>query len=439
MTTRPAKIAICILLVSIIGFICIGLFPAPKEWIWLTYILEHAFEGAMVGGLCDFLAVSQVYKKAEENYVSLTEGVSRTVVREMLQIDDLMRSSENIDAWLADPEHLISIQKQLQQAIPEDDELKELVENIWIEHIHEPLCTWLVKSNPQKLLHNTQEGEKIGMLDMPEVRRSLALCMQHVAEDEQLAERSIHNLRDVAGQFTLVDLGLPSQKDDINELARTIWSRWKEASGAGAVQNFLADKVIRVLVPAVAQSIDTLTIHDILGPTLSKENLQVALNVGAKRIAQPSEEEIPDQLMEAVLNYFDAYLEAWMLLTDAQKRKAVEELVVRVQPKMTSLLYEVVLELRDEFLKLQSLKEQVWIENIVSYLTDSLHKKSTDFGDKAEALVTERLQELGPKEFRMRLQRRTQEPLDWIKVNGTGFGFVIGGLAGGVSLLLHQL
>lgn len=437
--TKPAKLALSILCVSVTGFVCIGVFPAPQKWVWLTYILEHAFEGAMVGGICDFLAVSQVYKKAEENYVSLTQGVSKTVVREMLQIDDLMRSTEGIDSWLSNPDNLRSLQQQLEEAIPENQELKVLVEQIWDEHIYEPLCTWLVKANPQKLLHNTEEGEVEGMLDMPEVRRSLALCMQRVAEDEQLAERSIHNLRDVASQFTLVDLGVPAQKEEINVLARMIWSRWKEASGAGAVQNFLADKVIRVMVPAIAQRIDTLTIHDVLGPTLSKENLQVALNVGAKRIAQPSEEEIPDQLMEAVLNYFDAYLEAWTLLEDDQKSKAVEELVVRLQPKMTLLLYEVVLELRDEFLKIQSLKEQVWIENIVGYVKESLHEKSTDFGDKAEFMVTERLQQLGAKEFRDRLQRRTQEPLDWIKVNGTGFGFLIGACAGALSLLLHQL
>ena len=437
--TKPAKIAFIILLFSIVGFIGIGLIPVSEKWKWCAYILEHAFEGAMVGGICDFLAVHQVYKKAEENYVRLTEGVSRTVVREMLQIDDLMRSKDNIDAWLSNPEHLQFLQQQLQEAIPNDEDLKIHIEKIWSEHIHEPLSTWLLRANLQKLLRNNTEGEGKGMLDMPEVRRSLAQCMQRVAEDEELAQRSIVNLQNVAQQFTLVDLGLPSQKKEIDELARMIWNRWKEASGAGTVQNFLADKVIRVLVPAIAQRVDTLTIKDILGPTLSKENLQVALKGGASRIGSPSEDEIPDQLMEAVLDYFDAYLEAWMRLEDEQKQKALDELVHRMKPNMINLLYDVVLELRNEFLKLQSLKEQIWIENVVSYLTESLQNRSSDFGDTAEALVTERLQQLGPATFRERLQRRTQEPLDWIKVNGTGFGFLIGAVAGTISWLLHQL
>ena len=64
-------------------------------------------------------------------------------------------------------------------------------------------------------------------------------------------------------------------------------------------------------------------------------------------------------------------------------------------------------------LDLQILKVMT-IENVVSYLTESLQKRSSDFGDTAEALVTERLQQLGPVTFRERLQRRTQEPLDWI-------------------------
>jgi hypothetical protein len=437
--TKPAKIALSILTFSMFGFVCVGLYPGTGMWKHVFFVLEHAFEGAIVGCICDFLAVQQVYVKAEANYERLTAGVSKTVVREMLQIDELMRSSQNIDEWLQSPENLKFLQDKLQEAIPEDEELKKLVEEVWSTRIHEPLCLWLIHADPQKLLHNTDESEHQGILDMLEVRTSLALCMTRVAHDEELAERSVQNLQNVANNITLVDLGLPSQKEEIDVLARTIWGRWKDMSGAGSIQNFLADKVIRVLVPAIAQRIDTLTIKDILGPTLSKENLQFALERGAERIATPTEEEIPDQLMEAVLDYFDAYLEAWNRLEDVQKHKAIEEFVQRMKPKVIQLLFDVLVDLRDEFLKLQSLKEQVWIEELVSYLTNSLQERSENFGDTAEDMVTERLQQLGAPTFRTMLQKRTQEPLDWIKVNGAIWGFILGACAGGISLLLHHL
>ena len=73
--TRPAKIALGIFTVSFIGFLLACLLPAPQNLKWLAFIIEHACEGAMVGCICDFIAVKQVYTKAEEKYESLTAGV----------------------------------------------------------------------------------------------------------------------------------------------------------------------------------------------------------------------------------------------------------------------------------------------------------------------------------------------------------------------------
>ena len=51
----------------------------------------------------------------------------------------------------------------------------------------------------------------------------------------------------------------------------------------------------------------------------------------------------------------------------------------------------------------------------------------------------EQLDGYGSENFVAMLKEKTQEPLDWIKVNGTGYGFLIGCLAGACSLMLGQL
>ena len=438
MMTKPAKIAISILIVSLIGFFVVALSPKTDTLRPWMFILEHGFEGAMVGCICDILAVRQVYIKAEENYERLTKGVSKTVVREMLQIDALLTSSNDIEQWLQDPKNLQFIQQKLREILPEDNQVNVLVEEIWDQRIHTPLFEWLLHANPQTLLHNPDPNEKKGLLDLMEVRTALALCMKRVAENDELADRSTTNLKNMADNLTLVDLGFPSSQEELDVLARTIWSRWKQVGKVGGIQNFLADKVIRVLVPAIAQRVETMTLLDILGPTLSKENLQLALERGSERVGHLSDDDIPDQLTEAVLNYFDSFLEAWNLLEDKQKKRAVEEVLLQMRPKVIVIIADVVIDLRMEFLKLQSIQEQEWIVEILEYLIRTLQDRSHGFGDQAEQVVTDRLQQLGPKRFRDMLQKRTQEPLDWIKVNGACWGFLIGAIAGGLSLFLHS-
>jgi hypothetical protein len=42
---------------------------------------------------------------------------------------------------------------------------------------------------------------------------------------------------------------------------------------------------------------------------------------------------------------------------------------------------------------------------------------------------------MGAEGFVGMLQSRTQRQLDWIKVNGSGWGFLVGMIAGGITLL----
>ena len=71
-------------------------------------------------------------------------------------------------------------------------------------------------------------------------------------------------------------------------------------------------------------------------------------------------------------------------------------------------------------------------------VSDELEDKSGDIEDQAEALLIEKIEAQGAKAFVAMLRTQTQEPLDWIKVNGVCWGFLIGSIAGGMAFCLSH-
>ena len=70
---------------------------------------------------------------------------------------------------------------------------------------------------------------------------------------------------------------------------------------------------------------------------------------------------------------------------------------------------------------------------------EEIHKNSDQIEAKSINALKSQLENYGPDKFTKLLQSKTQERLDWIKVNGTGFGFLIGGIAGMISLMIEHL
>ena len=50
--------------------------------------------------------------------------------------------------------------------------------------------------------------------------------------------------------------------------------------------------------------------------------------------------------------------------------------------------------------------------------------------------LQEQFDEMGQDNFVEMIRRNTQTRLDWIKVNGSGWGFVLGSVVGGLGMLL---
>ena len=67
-------------------------------------------------------------------------------------------------------------------------------------------------------------------------------------------------------------------------------------------------------------------------------------------------------------------------------------------------------------------------------MTEKIEKKAESVENKAVEKLNEQFTAMGADGFVDMIQSRTQRQLDWIKVNGSGWGFLVGMIAGGLTL-----
>ena len=131
---NPEMIAGCIIGISIAGFLVISWFlghqtfdPTVKQGL---IILRHGFEGAMVGGICDFIAVKSVYTAAREHFPSLRDNTTRIVIQDMVQVKDQIEHFSDLRQQLSKPEHQEQFVTAVQQLAPSKNLIESIVHNI---------------------------------------------------------------------------------------------------------------------------------------------------------------------------------------------------------------------------------------------------------------------------------------------------------------------
>jgi hypothetical protein len=89
-------------------------------------VFRHAFEGGMVGCICDWYAVREVYKKAEEKYESLVNETASMIVTQMMQVKsksiadtifDELKDETRFESHLGLLDGVVSSHRQLDEKI----------------------------------------------------------------------------------------------------------------------------------------------------------------------------------------------------------------------------------------------------------------------------------------------------------------------------------
>src|SRR3954462_5540781 len=107
------------------------LFAAVMAHSWpgtLWEILVHGFEGALVGGLCDWFAVAKTYRTVEDNKDAVATSIGDWVSGELLS-QEVIRC--RLDALVDDPQVHARVCRAIDQTLGPIPQTRELVARSW--------------------------------------------------------------------------------------------------------------------------------------------------------------------------------------------------------------------------------------------------------------------------------------------------------------------
>ena len=448
--TQPAKIAYILMGLALIVFLgtsCVLNYSFSPWVAVLIKVLHHGSEGALVGGICDIIAVRNVYEKAEAQFSSLTQETSDLVVRNLIGVAELTKSTTALEQWLERPEAKEWITEQLETWLPDREDLNDRLDVLWKENLEQQVVQWLLDVDLHELLlgsskDRSKEGQddvKPGLLQSKVLRSIFADELEQIADREELADAFVQSVRNVAAALTLADLGIPADPEQMKHLFQELWESWESLGEGGRIKNALAQQVIKYTVLFLAPRIETTTLADLLVPFLSTQRLQIALRRASEKVRQEeSNPELPSDLTEALMGYWVAFIDAWMVMEREKKEEVVLEVLNRVQPIVSDVLISTIWSWREQLNDTDALLDHEWVQKLLIQIQKEGEARADSIEQEAYTRLYEQLDGYGSKRFVLMLREKTQEPLDWIKVNGTGYGFVLGSLAGACSLLLGQ-
>jgi hypothetical protein len=500
--TAPALTAAIVAGLSFVLFVALGFARVAAATGLLGVILRHAFEGAVVGATCDFIAVQGVYKKARERFPELVRGVSETVVRDMVALRSLV--------GVSDPAGL---------------------EHRWRETVRPRAIDALVQWDLRGHLVPDPPGDPPGQPRVWFAAASVAArCLEHAARDTQLATALRAALIELANNTYLTDLGLPSETVALRTILRRVWLGAPRETIVDWVQSLdlrgridtgvngallsdhdvrvvaaecirKANKNTRVLQEVRDRILEQMPTTGVTGLFLSEKKIKAKFDGLSDAIKFGGE---PSPLVKALVAYAREYLKAWhdlerrdraravMRLVDVSAPAILDELALTLAPRLAHLRLSKIVDpvmtldvIQGQLLRAAQLLRELtgdrkrsnsglaaaslgylvsyldaWhalpedmrrraAEELVDALAPSILKAVSAFGrdgfdpvaleTTAVDLLDRALTSRGVDEIVGALQERTQEHLDKIKVNGTLVGMLLGVVAGVIGELLAHV
>ena len=329
-------------------------------------ILVHALEGAFVGGACDWFAVWKTYNAVEKGRDEVADGIGTWVADDLLG-QHVLR--EKLDEALGDPELLRDAYDWLDRTLGDRARTAALLEAQWAK-IEPTVVDFAVESD----LSGADLAGAAGALGdaaiVAAVRRCLGSAGVELAGDPRLAAFVDQLL--AAGGF------------------------WPRMLGA------LVD------VPAMLQA-QALRLRD--GTPTGDDGTNAAID-GAIEIGRIGAE---------------AYIRSWNELPRAQRREAAEALLRHVRRPVVDKVAELLHAERERLRPMRTLREYPPARRVAERIAAGIdHELSAKIG----RMVAGSLKRQSREEFRENLERKTRRHLEWIRVNGMGLGFVLGGVLG---------
>ena len=209
------------------------------------------------------------------------------------------------------------------------------------------------------------------------------------------------------------------------------------------MRNSLAEKVIAGLSPKIAEKVKVVTVEEAIDPLLNEEAMSQTLLALAEKIEHKSPQGggLSEQMdiMEDILAYLLVFWQAWGKLDAEVRRYTLNELITALQRPLLKWLSEALWELRNSLLNPEILLDKKIAVQLVTMVSTYLKSQAGEVEQRSLKLLQEQFDDMGADGFVGMIQDNTKTQLDWIKVNGSFFGFLLGSLVGlmgiGISLL----
>lgn len=438
---NPSWLASAIIILAVIGFIFITVVLAEdtvkSSYLPFLKILRHGCEGALVGGICDFIAVRMVYETARKEFPSLRDNTATLVVKDMVKLREKVQDSSQIELLLSDPKMQIRFAGLVEDILPTQEDMRVELERVWREYLREDLIAWLIQG---QFSHELQVHQKDNDINQEVFRTIGSKILRYVADEEEENRTLVKKIQALTQDVTLAEIGIPAEEEGIRHLLTAVWNSWRAMGdfeersvfGLGKVSTF----VIKAMATRSAPLVKTTTIKQVLGPLLTEKTVREGLLSFATKLEEESSaSEKTNQVFDDFLGYSAVFLRAWDNIDVVEKVEVLDELFRIFEGQMLGHLSKALWDVRNQLLEPSSFLEKTWVRSLIRILSTQIEAKAEWVEAEAIKALQDQFDAMGAEGFVGMLQSRTQRQLDWIKVNGSGWGFLVGMIAGGITLL----
>ena len=394
--TTAAKIAWAIIAAALAGWV--GSFWLPDVW-WTTAV-RHACEGAFVGGVCDAFAIWKVYGKAEDNFDRLTDEVADTFIVDMIRPEEVVAE---LSEKLHEPAFAREMLAHVETLVPSQDTVRTFLADVWEETIRDHVIERLVNLDLREAFQQEASGGRLAqdVWGDPLIHDMVRRCLARAVSDPASSARLYRSVLKRYGKVTVFEIpGIPVVKPSPTPVSLEAMARY----------------------------------------TLDEDELHARL-LAAVDGAFEGAGGADGPMAGALRDYGRAYATAWASTDRAERKQAATRLVSLLTPPALDALSGWIWQHRTRLSELSHQDLPLNAHPLVEYVSDEVSEMVGErlalLDERSQALLTDKLREMGPKPFRQMLERRTRPELDWIQVNGAGLGFFLGLVAGLVTGFMH--
>jgi uncharacterized membrane-anchored protein YjiN (DUF445 family) len=312
-------IALSLLGVSLLGMGVLQLIPYSysQNYKVLFSLLEHALEGGLVGGLCDWFAVWKTYNAIETDSSAVAEEIGKWVAKDLLNQSTLRAQLNQI---IENPKNQKEIISLVETYFDTKENTKKILDDLWLK-IETPVINYIVNynfnSSEIQILSDTANDKTI----VQTVKICLGDALMQISQEEKFKE-----LLQSAIQNQNLITQLLSNFINIPELIRSYGEKLKR------------------------------------GERISTE-----------------EEVYMDEMFTLVSMSMDKYILAWDALSIDRKTETIRALIFKIKEAVGNILARFIIEYKNDLKARKSLSEYKPVKEIFSFIEDKIDSNVSNY------------------------------------------------------------